>query len=110
MTPVPVEAARNTKNVAVVRGKNFEIPGILVSVASSGMRYQGRPDLALIVSERPEGIPAAGVFTKNLFTAAPVIVSREHLRKRASSVRAVLVNAGIANACTGDEGIRLELA
>lgn len=106
MTPVPVEAARNTKNVAVVRGKNFEISGILVSVASSGMRYQGRPDLALIVSERPEGIPAAGVFTKNLFTAAPVIVSREHLRKRASSVRAVLVNAGIANACTGDEGIR----
>ncbi|MGC8719736.1 MAG: bifunctional glutamate N-acetyltransferase/amino-acid acetyltransferase ArgJ [Thermodesulforhabdaceae bacterium] len=106
MTPVHVEAAKSTKNVVVVRGKNFEIPGILVSVAQCGMRYQGRPDLALIVSEKPDGIPAAGVFTKNLFTAAPVIVSREHLMKRGSSIRAVLVNAGIANACTGDEGIR----
>lgn len=106
MIPVPVEVAKNTKSVAVVRGKNFIIPGILVSVAESGMRYKGRPDVALIVSERADGIPAAGVFTQNLFTAAPVILSREHLTKNGNRIRAIIVNAGIANACTGDEGLK----
>ncbi|MEJ5299476.1 MAG: bifunctional glutamate N-acetyltransferase/amino-acid acetyltransferase ArgJ [Thermodesulforhabdaceae bacterium] len=106
MTLVHAEAERNTKSVVVVRGKNFVIPGILVSIASTGMRYKGRPDLALIVSENSEGVPAAGVFTKNLFTAAPVVVSKDHLGKRSSSIRAVLINAGIANACTGEEGIK----
>lgn len=106
MTPVHVEAERSTKNVAVVRGKNFEIPGILVSAVESGMRYKGRPDLALIVSENPDGAPVGGVFTKNLFKAAPVILSREHLKKNGNSIRAILINAGIANACTGEEGLR----
>jgi len=106
MTLAHAEVAKNTKNVAVVRGNNFVIPGILVSVASSGMRYKGRPDLALIVSENPNGIPAAGVFTKNLFTAAPIVISRQHIEKKADQIRAILINAGIANACTGEEGIR----
>lgn len=106
MTPVHVEVEKSTKNVAVVRGKNFEIPGILVSAVESGMRYKGRPDLALIVSENPDGAPVGGVFTKNLFKAAPVILSREHLKKNGNSIRAILINAGIANACTGEEGLR----
>jgi glutamate N-acetyltransferase/amino-acid N-acetyltransferase len=106
MTLVHAEAVKNTKSVAVVRRESFVIPGILVSVASSGMRYKGRPDLALMVSEDPNGIPAAGVFTKNLFTAAPVIVSKHHIEQKADHIRAILINAGIANACTGEEGIR----
>lgn len=67
------------------------------------MRYRNRPDLALIAADSPAA--AAGVFTKNRFTAAPVDVCRKHLRE--PYVRGILINAGIANACTGDEGLRL---
>ena len=61
----------------------------------------GRTHVALIVSDRP--CVAAGVFTTNLAKAAPVLVSAEHLRGRAA--RAVIVNAGCANAATGPHGI-----
>jgi glutamate N-acetyltransferase / amino-acid N-acetyltransferase len=61
-------------------------------------------DLALIVSDSPA--TAAAVFTVNKAQAAPVIVSREHLARSNGVVRAVIVNAGCANACTGDEGMR----
>ncbi len=79
------------------------VPGFKVSAAASGMRYVDRPDLALIVVDSAVGGPAAGAFTKNRFTAAPVLLCREHLNL--SRTKAVLVNAGIANACTGEEGI-----
>lgn len=81
------------------------IPGFLVSAAASGMRYTGRPDLALIVASEGGSAVAAGVFTTNEFCAAPVIVCEEHLRT-SSATTAVLVNAGIANACTGEAGLR----
>lgn len=63
----------------------------------------GRNDMAMIVS----GVPAAaaGVFTLNRFKAAPVIVTERHLR-RGACARAVIVNAGNANACTGKRGLR----
>lgn len=104
MTLALAEAAKSTSDVVVVR-KPFEIPGFLVSTAESGMRYRNRPDLALIFCENPLGAACAGVFTRNLFEAAPVRLCREHLKKSAGKVRAVLVNAGIANACTGMEGL-----
>jgi glutamate N-acetyltransferase / amino-acid N-acetyltransferase len=69
------------------------------------MRYTGRPDLALIVADDENGATAAGVFTMNEFCAAPVIVCEEHLRS-SSATTAILANAGIANACTGDTGLR----
>lgn len=59
----------------------------------------------MIVSDDDEGVQAAGVFTTNRFCAAPVEICRERLKK--GRVRAVLVNAGIANACTGTEGLNL---
>jgi glutamate N-acetyltransferase/amino-acid N-acetyltransferase len=62
---------------------------------------QGRTDLALLVSDRP--CVASGVFTTNLAKAAPVLVSAEHLR--GGSARAVVVNAGCANASTGAQGM-----
>jgi glutamate N-acetyltransferase/amino-acid N-acetyltransferase len=68
------------------------------------MRYSGRPDLALICCENSEGCAAAGVFTRNRFCAAPVELCRERLS--GGRARAILVNAGIANACTGTEGKR----
>ncbi|MDR3567866.1 MAG: bifunctional glutamate N-acetyltransferase/amino-acid acetyltransferase ArgJ [Syntrophobacteraceae bacterium] len=80
----------------------FEVPGFLAASAQSGMRYSGRPDLALISCQNPEGCSAAGVFTRNRFCAAPVELCRERLR--GGKAKAILVNAGIANACTGEEG------
>ena len=66
------------------------------------MRYKGRADLVLIASDGGE-CTASGVFTKNAFRAAPVELCRERLEGR--KARAVLANAGIANACTGAEGL-----
>jgi glutamate N-acetyltransferase/amino-acid N-acetyltransferase len=96
-----VEAEKNTKNVTVNRGP-FEVPGFVAAGVESGMRYSGRLDLALICAENPEGCIASGVFTKNIFCAAPVELCRERLA--GLRARAVLANAGIANACTGAEG------
>jgi len=76
--------------------------GFSFAVACAGFKYQGRDDLALIVSDRPAA--AAGVFTRNLFQAAPVVVAAEAL-KASQTARALMVNAGQANACTGREGI-----
>ena len=60
-------------------------------------------DLALIVSDTVAS--AAGVFTTNRAVAAPVVVSREHLELSGGLARAVAVNSGCANACTGDVGM-----
>jgi glutamate N-acetyltransferase/amino-acid N-acetyltransferase len=62
-------------------------------------------DLALLVSDVPA--TAAAVFTTNLVRAAPVIVSREHLSRSHGVARAIIVNSGCANACTGDEGVQV---
>jgi len=101
MTPVPAEAAKNTKNVTVSRGP-FEVAGFLAGAVESGMRYSGRLDLAMICAQDPAGCAASGVFTRNFFCAAPVELCRERLEKHRA--RAILANAGIANACTGGEG------
>jgi len=66
-----------------------------------GIKKPGLLDLALVVSEQSG--PIAGVFTKNQVVAAPVIVDRLHLRQGIG--RAILVNSGNANACTGAKGL-----
>ncbi len=60
-------------------------------------------DLALIVADGPA--TAAAIFTTNLAQAAPVTVSRQHLQRTGGIARAVVVNSGCANACTGLEGL-----
>ena len=60
-------------------------------------------DLTVLAADRP--VTAAGLFTMNLVQAAPVVVSREHLERAGNKARAVVVNSGCANACTGDEGL-----
>ncbi len=62
-------------------------------------------DLALLVSDVPA--TAAAVFTTNLAQAAPILVSREHLARSGGIARAIIVNSGCANACTGDEGLQV---
>ncbi len=75
--------------------------GFLGAAVSAGIKRSGKRDLALIVAE--ERCPAAAVFTRNAMAAAPVIVSRENVSD--GHARAVVVNAGNANACTGEQGI-----
>jgi glutamate N-acetyltransferase/amino-acid N-acetyltransferase len=76
--------------------------GFLASGVRAGIRKK-RPDLGLIVA--PDGANAAAVFTRNRFQAAPVVLSRAALKKSGGRVKAVVVNAGCANAVTGREGM-----
>ena len=81
--------------------KGFLVSGTHVGVKASNTRF---PDLALITSEKP--CSAAAVFTQNICQAAPVLVSRETLQKRqGDGLRAIIVNAGCANAVTGKGGL-----
>lgn len=76
--------------------------GFCAAVAAAGIKYQDRLDMALIYSEVP--CRAAGTFTTNLLKAAPVKWDMELVGKNPFA-QAVVINAGIANACTGEEGL-----
>jgi glutamate N-acetyltransferase/amino-acid N-acetyltransferase len=80
--------------------QKFEVPGFQAAGIASGIKEDGRKDLALLYSEAPA--KAAGVFTTNVFKAAPVLLDMERIKSGTS--RAVIVNSGNANAATGDEG------
>ena len=60
-------------------------------------------DLAILSADRV--VSAAALFTTNLAQAAPVLVSREHLERTKGRARAIVVNSGCANACTGEDGL-----
>lgn len=82
----------------VTAAKGFE-----AAAAAAGIKYQDRTDMALIYSEKP--CKVAGTFTTNVVKAAPVKWDRNVVDSGAKS-QAVIVNSGIANACTGEEGMR----
>jgi glutamate N-acetyltransferase/amino-acid N-acetyltransferase len=75
--------------------------GFLASGLAAGLKGSGGKDLALVLNTGPDHA-AAGVFTRNRVKAAPVVWSQEVLRD--SRLRAVILNSGGANACTGPEG------
>ena len=75
--------------------------GYLASGIEAGVKKKG-PDLAVLFSSRPA--TAAGVFTQNRVQAAPVVLSRENLKLSRGRARAILINSGCANACTGERG------
>src|SRR5438445_8586268 len=77
------------------------VRGVKLGVAEAGIRKAGRKDLLLVTLA--EGASVSGVFTQNRFCAAPVQVAKEHLAS--GFPRALLVNAGNANAGTGEAGI-----
>jgi glutamate N-acetyltransferase/amino-acid N-acetyltransferase len=79
----------------------FKAAGVSIGIK----RTVGELDLALLVSDAPA--TAAAVFTTNRAQAAPVLISREHLERSDGIVRAIIVNSGCANACTGDEGLQV---
>jgi glutamate N-acetyltransferase / amino-acid N-acetyltransferase len=78
--------------------------GYRAAGVSAGIKASGGLDLALLVSETPA--TASAVFTLNRAQAAPVLVSREHLERSGGVARAVIVNSGCANACTGERGLQ----
>ena len=77
------------------------VAGVRAAGVHAGIKAADAKDVALIVTDTP--VTAAGVFTKNSVTAAPVIVCREHLSD--GRAQAVIVNSGNANACTGEVGM-----
>jgi len=78
--------------------------GFKASDAAAGIKYQGRTDMAMVYSEAD--CTCAGTFTTNVVKAAPVIWDRDVV-VAGGSARAIVVNSGIANACTGKEGYEI---
>ncbi|MCR5720019.1 MAG: bifunctional ornithine acetyltransferase/N-acetylglutamate synthase [Lachnospiraceae bacterium] len=76
--------------------------GFYAAGCEAGIKYKNRMDMALVYSD--SDCVAAGCFTSNVVKAAPVIWDRNIVEK-GNKVRAVVVNSGIANACTGQEGM-----
>jgi glutamate N-acetyltransferase/amino-acid N-acetyltransferase len=71
-----------------------------------GIKPSGAPDLAVVATVDGRAVPAAGVFTTNLATAPPVLVSRQHLRANGGMAAAIVMSSGNANAATGVAGHR----
>jgi glutamate N-acetyltransferase/amino-acid N-acetyltransferase len=92
----PVRSDRTEGGITAPRG--FRASGL-----HCGIKANGKPDLALLVSDTP--CSAAGLFTLNLAKAAPVLVSQAHLQQSGGRARAVITNSGCANACTGPQGL-----
>ena len=76
--------------------------GFLAGATSAGIKYGNRPDLGVLYSEA--SCAAVAVFTTNKVKAAPVILSRQRLQD--GRARAVVINSGCANACTGEQGMK----
>jgi len=97
----PVEQDLTSSAPPIV--SNAEIPqGFTFAAAHCGLK-KSKLDLALFVSESPAS--AAALFTTNRVQAAPVRVCREHLAKSRGKIRAIIVNSGNANCCTGRQGL-----
>ena len=86
-----------------VAAQLLPVAGVSLGIAEANIKRENRKDL--LVMQLCVGARVAGVFTKNNFCAAPVIVAREHLAQ-AQGIRALLVNTGNANAGTGEQGLR----
>lgn len=77
--------------------------GFRASATACGLKPSGNLDLALVAAQQP--CSAAGMFTTNRVKAAPVLYDQEVLASSAGRIRAVITNAGCANACTGPRGM-----
>ena len=100
------EGRKRPPGAAVVEPSPFtltDLRGVRAAGVRAGIKASGNPDVALLVTDGP--VPCAGVFTQNLLAAAPIIVCREHLQRSGGLLRALVVNSGCANACTGERGL-----
>ncbi|MBR4459657.1 MAG: bifunctional ornithine acetyltransferase/N-acetylglutamate synthase [Clostridia bacterium] len=87
-----------------IKGGVTAAKGFTAACCAAGIKYRGRTDMAMLFSDRP--CAAAGTFTTNRVKAAPVVWDMDIVYNE-KAAQAVVVNAGIANAATGPEGMRL---
>src|SRR2546426_914665 len=103
------DGSRGAAALAMTGGRGVTYAhGFRAGAAKAGVKH-GRPerlDVALIASERP--CVSAAVFTTNQVIAAPCVVTRRHVER--GPLRAIVVNSGNANACTGEQGERDAIA
>ena len=85
-----------------IKGGVTAAKGFYAASAAAGIKYEGRTDMALIYSKK--ACKAAGTFTTNVVKAAPVKWDQKVVAGTAP-VHVVVINSGIANACTGAEGM-----
>lgn len=89
------------KMMEIIKGGVTAAKGFRAAAAAAGIKYEGRTDMAMIYSEKP--CKTAGTFTTNVVKAAPVKWDKTQIESGVKS-QAVIINSGIANACTGPEG------
>jgi glutamate N-acetyltransferase/amino-acid N-acetyltransferase len=77
--------------------------GFRASGIACGIKASGKPDLSLLVADRP--VSTAAIFTTNQAKAAPVLICQEHLQWSNGVAQVILTNSGCANACTGPQGL-----
>jgi len=87
----------------ITKPRGFRAAGVSCGIKAAPAGALPPLDLAIVTADRP--VPAAAVFTTNRAMAAPVIVSREHLRHSEGRLQGVVTNSGCANAATGDAGL-----
>lgn len=85
----------------IKNGSITSVPGFYAAACHCGIKGSGKPDLCIIYT--PHDTVCSGIFTVNKFMAAPVILTKEQLKKT-RNIKAVVVNSGIANALTGKKG------
>src|SRR5213592_268258 len=101
MTPAPAPGPASLEPIP--DGSVTAARGFTAAAAHAGLKADGAVDVALLVSTT--SCATAGVFTRNAVRAAPVIYDADLLSERPGRVRAVAMNARVANACTGPEGL-----
>ena len=89
------------EKIKMIEGGVTAAKGFMAASTAAGIKYKNRQDMAMIYSKEP--CKSAGTFTTNLVKAAPVKWDQQVVASGAG-VQAVIVNSGIANACTGAEG------
>src|SRR5213083_2274782 len=101
MTPAPAPGPASLEPIP--DGSVTAARGFTAAAAHAGLKADGAPDVALLVSTT--SCATAGVFTKNALRAAPVMYDADLLSERPGRIRAVAMNARVANACTGAPGL-----
>ena len=92
----------NTDKINIIEGGVTAAKGYMAACTAAGIKYKGRTDMALVYSDVP--CKTAAVYTSNIVKAAPVLWDKA-ITESDQEVRAVVVNSGIANACTGEKGL-----
>jgi len=101
---MPDVASARPHTIAPIAGGITTPEGFTSGAVHCGIKAKaGALDLAVLAADAPASM--AGIFTTNLAQAAPVLVSKQHLEICGGTGRAIVVNSGCANACTGDEGM-----